>query len=64
MTEREAAIVSAYTGVLIGKFSAMHEYVSALMGRPMFDIEMAHSADEIRDKSRADFLAITVTEEN
>lgn len=33
MTKREAAIVSAYTGILIGSFSDMHEYVEEKLQR-------------------------------
>ena len=32
MTKREAAIVSAYTGVLIGDFNEMHRYIEEIMG--------------------------------
>lgn len=32
MTKREAAIVSAYTGYLIGEFKDYHAYVEEIMG--------------------------------
>jgi len=60
MTRRESAIVSAYTGVLAGPFDALHEYVEEIMGRPVFTHEMASKAvaDEIQERSRADFLEL------
>ena len=62
MTRREAAIVSAYTGILIGKFQDMHEYVEQIMHRPVFTHEMGNKAiaQEIKEKSKADFISITV----
>ena len=62
MTKREAAIVSAYTGFLIGSFGDMHKYVEEIMGRPVFTHEMGYKkiADEIREKSKNDFIQIRV----
>lgn len=62
MTRREAAIVSAYTGYLIGDFDAMHEYVDSLPGfKGIMTLGLAIHADQIRDAARADFVAIEVT---
>ena len=33
MTKREAAIVSAYTGIMMGEFREMHKFVEELVGR-------------------------------
>ena len=33
MTKREAAIVSAYTGIMMGEFCEMHKFVEELVGR-------------------------------
>jgi hypothetical protein len=62
MTKREAAIIGAYTGVLLGKFDDMHSYIEEVMGRPVWTHELANEAtvDAIKAKSRADFLAIQV----
>lgn len=62
MTKNEAAIVSAYTGILIGEFSAMHEYVENLLGRPVLTHEFASKwlTEEIHKKAKEDFCAITV----
>jgi len=50
MTKNEAAIVSAYTGVMIGDFSALHEYVEKILGRPVFTHEFASNqvAEQIK----------------
>ena len=50
MTNREKAIVMAYTGacMLTGdKFNIFHEYVEKLMGRPVYTHEIGFLADEI-----------------
>jgi hypothetical protein len=62
VTKREAAIVSAYTGFLLGRFQGMHEYAEAIMGRPVFTHEFGNPnvAHELRELSRADFRAIKV----
>jgi hypothetical protein len=63
MTKREAAIVSAYTGFLLGYFTDLHEYIEEILGRPVWTHEMASEsfADELKEAARADFVAITVT---
>lgn len=60
LTPEQAAIISAYTGYLIGNFAEMHEYVEKVMGRPVWTHEMGSQviADQIREASRADFLAL------
>ena len=63
MKKREAAIVSAYTGFLLGEFSDMHEYVEKIMGRPVFTHEIGSKeiADEIKHKAKDDFINIEVS---
>ena len=63
MTDREKAIVTAYTGVamLTGeKFSIFHKYIEDIMGRPIWTHELANPDvwDEIKEKSRDDFLRL------
>lgn len=60
MTKREAAIVSAYTGILIGEFDDMHEYIEEIMQRPVFTHEMPFIWNEIKERSREDFLNIKI----
>lgn len=62
MTKREAAIVSAYTGFLLGDFGAMHEYIEEIMGRPVFTHEMGSGGvvDQIQAKAKPDFLQLVV----
>jgi len=64
MKIREAAIIGAYTGVLLGKFSDMHTYIEEILGRPVFTHEMGFRevADEIKKKSHGDFVALSVTD--
>ena len=60
LTKEQSAVLSAYTGVLCGDFSSFHGYVERIMGRPVFTHEMGNEkvADEIKQKSREDFLAL------
>jgi hypothetical protein len=63
MTKREAAIVSAYTGILLGSFSDLHEYAEEVLRRPVWTHEFGSQgvADELKVASRPDFLGIRVT---
>ena len=68
MTDREKAIIMAFTGVamLTGKkFSIFHKYIEDLLGRPVQTIELAFDnvAQEIKDKSKADFLNLCASED-
>ena len=61
MTDREKAIVTAYTGVCMlagNKFQIFHKYIEDLMERPVFTHEIALLADTIKEKSKADFIAL------
>lgn len=60
MTKHEAAVISAYTGFLIGEFSAMHAYAEKTLGRPVFTHQLADEnlQKELRLKSKPDFLKI------
>ena len=62
MTKREAAIVSAYTGCLIGEFSDFQAYVEEIMGRPIFTHELPSIAEELKEKSKKDFMSIKIEE--
>jgi len=60
MNKKEAAIVGAYTGILIGDFSDMHKYIEEKLGRPVFTHELANSGTvkKIKNASKNDFLEI------
>ena len=62
MNRKEAAIVSAYTGVLIGNFDDFHKYAEEILNRPVFTHEMARRDiwNTIKEKSRDDFLKINI----
>lgn len=60
MTKREAAIVSAYTGYLIGEFKDFHAYAEEVMGRPVFTHEFPSIAEELKEKSKKDFMSIKI----
>ena len=65
MTDREKAIVMAYTGVTMlkdDKLQIFYKYVEEIMGRPIWTHEMVQFADEIKEKSKADFMALCADE--
>lgn len=58
LTRDQAAIVGAYTGVLCGPFSDLHEYIEKVMGRPVLTHEMGdkQTMEQIKEAAKADFL--------
>ena len=65
MTDREKAIVMAHTGICTmtgDSFQIFHKYVEDIMGRPIMTHEMGLFADEIMEKSTADFIALCADE--
>lgn len=65
MTDREKAIVMAYTGICMlagDKFQIYHKYIEDIMGRPVWTHEIGSLADEIKEKSKADFIALCADE--
>jgi hypothetical protein len=62
MTPREAAIVSAYTGILIGDLQTLHEYIEEKFSSPVWVHQLADPvmADRLKELSRSDFIAIEV----
>jgi len=68
MTDKEKAIVMAYTGacMLCGdKFQIFHKYIEDIMGRPVYTHELADKTvtDEIKEKAKADFIALCEEQE-
>lgn len=63
MTDREKAIVTAYTGVnmLEGeKFNEFYKYLEEIYGRPVYTHEIPFL--EIQEKSKDDFIAMCRSE--
>lgn len=65
MTDKEKAIVMAYTGVCMltgDKISIFYKYIAELMGRPVFTHELANKEIEnlIKEKSKNDFIKLCV----
>lgn len=63
MTDKEKAIVTAYTGVTMltgDKLSIFYEYIESILGRPVWTHELADKAvwNEIKEKSKVDFLRL------
>jgi hypothetical protein len=66
MTKREAAIVTIYTGYLIGEFHDAHGYAEEIAGRPIQTIEFANNTfyEILRDLSKKDFISMNVAEDS
>lgn len=61
MTDREKAIVMAYTGIVMlkgDKFKVFHGYVEELFGREVYTHEFLSLHDEIKERSKPDFLKL------
>lgn len=60
LTRREAAVISAYTGVLTGPFNDMHQYAEEIMERPVWSHEFGSKdfADELARRAKPDFIAL------
>lgn len=59
MTDRERAIVMAYTGIVMlcgDKLHVFYEYVSEKLGHPIWTTEFISKADTIKELSKKDFL--------
>ena len=68
MTDREKAIVTAYTGITMlegEKFSIFHKYIEDICGRPIWTHELADGGvwREIKEKSTDDFLRVCRSED-
>jgi len=65
MTDREKAIVMAHTGICMltgDKFQIFHKYVEDIMGRPIMTHEIGLLANTIKEKAKADFIALCADE--
>lgn len=65
MTDREKAIVTAYTGVLMLDWSKFHEWVEFFMDQPVFSHEFASPAflGSLKEKVKPEFLSLCGPEE-
>ena len=60
LTREQAAVVGAFTGVVLGPFQDIHKYAERVLKRPIVDLEFADDnvARKIQDAAEADFLSI------
>ena len=67
MTDREKAIVMAHTGICMltgDKFQIFHKYVEDIMGRPVWTHDIGWLENEIKEKSKDDFIALCADEDS
>ena len=62
MTKREAAIISSFTGILVGSFAEVQKYGDEKFGRPTWTHEYGDRdfANKLKELSREDFLSIEI----
>ena len=61
MTDKEKAVVMAYTGVCMltgDKFWIFHKYIEDVIGRPIMTHEIALLEDVIKERAKDDFIAL------
>lgn len=68
MTDREKAIVMAYTGVCMlkeEKFSVFHKYIEEKLGRSIYTHELANATieKEIKEKVYPDFILLCTSKD-
>lgn len=65
MTKRECAIIMAYTGIvtLPGDFNPYYKYIAEICGRDIYTHHLLDKSviNEIKEKSKADFLKLCET---
>tara|TARA_R110002126_G_scaffold185903_1_gene334588 strand:- start:1132 stop:1335 length:204 start_codon:yes stop_codon:yes gene_type:complete len=60
LTTEQAAIIGAYTGILLGNFADKHEYIEKILGRSVYTHEMADKDfwEELKEKVKPDLMKI------
>lgn len=60
MTKREGAIISAFTGIMVGSFLDMHEYSEKIMGTTIFTHQFASKrfCEKLKAKAKPDFISL------
>lgn len=56
--KHDAAVVAAYTGILMGRFDDYHKYIEDLMGRPVWTHEIPALAHELKERSLDDWMEL------
>jgi hypothetical protein len=64
MTKYEAAVVSAYTGYMLGDFEDMQKYAEKLMGQQLSTIAFASPSfvAELKAAAQKDFVNLNITD--
>jgi hypothetical protein len=60
LTKEQAAIIGAFTGIVCGPFSDVHEAIEKKLGRPVWTHQLADKEvwEEIKSAFRDDFMAL------
>jgi hypothetical protein len=62
ITRREAAIITSYTGIMLGNFADVQNYTEELFGHPVWTHEFGSPKvwEKLKELSRPDFLTLEV----
>jgi len=58
LDKEQAAVISAYTGYLLGDFSEMHGYAEKKLGRPIWTHQFPSIREELREAAKEDFISM------
>ena len=61
MTKHECAIITVYTGITMlqgNDLKYLYEYIDNLMGYPVYTHEISNLLDELKEKSKPDFIKL------
>ena len=60
LTKEQAVVLTAYTGILMCKFSDFHEYAEKILGRSVWTHEFGdkETSEVIKQKSKEDFMRL------
>jgi len=64
LSREQAAVVTVYTGILIGSFDDAKRYASQLLGRPATELDFGSGgADQLAELAKDDFVAMSPTDD-
>ena len=60
LTDHQCAVLTAFTGILLGRMTAFHKYAEHLLERPVYTHEFAEREvwDRLKELSRDDVMAL------
>lgn len=63
LTKSQAAVITGFTGILVGSFSSFHEDVERRFGAPVWTHQFPSLMEDIKELYRDDFMSMQPEEE-